>query len=129
MVVVPDWPLAVKLVLEAVPAEQEYVIARLMPTSAVEGWQERVALVAPPPPPEHCHFAMQLPEKTGCHVPVVQFANGSATVQGFAVFFIESCGSNCAVIGRFIDTMVPGGQWSPLSGGSDFGTAVTRLIQ
>ena len=63
-------------------------------------------------------------------VPIVQFTDPShAEVLGFAVFFIEQCGSNGAVIGRFIDTMVPGGQWSPLSGGSNFGTYMTRLIE
>ena len=54
---VPDSPDAVKPVPDAVPCAQEYVMARLMPTSAVEGAQESCA-----PRLLHCQLTTQLPE-------------------------------------------------------------------
>lgn len=63
-------------------------------------------------------------------LPVVQYDTENATILGFAVFFIEAYSDNGAVTGRFIDTVVPGGRWAPLSGtGGGYGTHVARLIQ
>lgn len=46
-------------------------------------------------------------------IPVVEFPSASeARVLMFSVFFLEDCGSNGAVTGRFIDTIVPGGHWA-----------------
>ena len=54
-------------------------------------------------------------------IPMVSYTSSTGTILGFGVFFIDACGTNGAIIGRFIDTMVPGRQWIPLSGGSSYG--------
>ena len=61
-------------------------------------------------------------------LPIVQYNTTTATVLGFAVFYIESYSNNGAIVGRFIDTVVPGGVWAPLNG-NGYGTHVVRLIQ
>ena len=65
-------------------------------------------------------------------LPVVTFAqpgNNEATVEGFAVFFLEGCNANASVQGRFFDTVVPGTGWSPINGSNDFGARAGRLVQ
>lgn len=63
-------------------------------------------------------------------LPIVQYQHPTATILGFGVFFIETYSGNGAVVGRFVDTVVPGGQWAPLNGGgSGYGSHVVRLIQ
>lgn len=47
-------------------------------------------------------------------------------VIGFAVFFIEGCVGNGGVSGRFIDTVVPGGEWAPYAA-SGGGARAVRL--
>lgn len=60
-------------------------------------------------------------------VPVVRFISASqAEVLRFSVFFLEDCGSNGAVIGRFIDTIVPGGSWTAWN--ENAGTRMVRLV-
>jgi Flp pilus assembly protein TadG len=61
-------------------------------------------------------------------VPTVTYPQAQvAVVTGFAVFFIEGCAGGGAVTGRFIDTVVPGGEWMPYQPG--YGTRVVRLVQ
>jgi Flp pilus assembly protein TadG len=61
-------------------------------------------------------------------VPVVTFLNSTtAVVTGFSIFFIETCQQNGAVTGRFIDTIVPGAEWTPGVGSS--GARIVRLVQ
>ena len=63
-------------------------------------------------------------------LPIVEYHNPTATILGFGVFFIETYSANGAVVGRFVDTVVPGGQWAPLAaGGTEYGGHVVRLIQ
>lgn len=61
-------------------------------------------------------------------VPIIDYDNSTGTILGFAVFFIESNPGNGNVVGRFINTLVPGGEWAPL-GSSSYGTHVVRLTQ
>lgn len=61
-------------------------------------------------------------------VPVINYGASTTTVLGFAVFFIESNAGNGNVVGRFIDTLVPGGEWAPLSS-NRYGTHIVRLDQ
>lgn len=61
-------------------------------------------------------------------IPTVVFTGPhTAQVTGFTVFFVEGCASNGAVIGRFIDTVVPGGEWIAFQPG--LGTRMVRLVQ
>ncbi|MDA0271517.1 MAG: pilus assembly protein TadG-related protein [Chloroflexi bacterium] len=61
-------------------------------------------------------------------VPVVTFLNNeSAVVTGFSIFFIETCQQNGAVTGRFVDTIVPGAEWTAGVGTS--GARIVRLVQ
>ena len=64
-------------------------------------------------------------------IPRVEFPDSQhALVLGFSAFFIESCGSNGAVIGRFIDTVVPGGEWAPYDATvGAFGSLAVRLVR
>lgn len=61
-------------------------------------------------------------------IPVVVFPEAhQALVTGFAAFFLEACGPNGSVTGRFIDTVVPGGEWVGFQPG--VGTRAVRLVQ
>lgn len=61
-------------------------------------------------------------------IPQVRFPGpDDAEILGFVVFFIEDCTPNGGVVGRFIDTVVPGGEWAPFRPG--IGTKVVRLIE
>lgn len=61
-------------------------------------------------------------------IPVVRFPEAhQALVTGFAAFFLEGCGPNGAVTGRFIDTVVPGGEWVAFQPG--VGTRAVRLVE
>jgi Flp pilus assembly protein TadG len=61
-------------------------------------------------------------------IPVVDVLSAdNVEVLGFAAFFIEQCGSNGSVLGRFIDTVVPGGVWMPFD--DSFGSRVVRLVE
>ena len=61
-------------------------------------------------------------------IPVVSFPDSaSAVVEGFSVFFIEGCEAGGAVTGRFIDTIVPGGEWAAWDAGA--GTRMVRLVE
>lgn len=64
-------------------------------------------------------------------IPRVEFPDSQhALVLGFSAFFIESCGSNGAVVGRFIDTVVPGGEWAPYNAAvGAFGSLAVRLVR
>ena len=60
-------------------------------------------------------------------LPVVHFPNNAiAVIEGFAVFFISSCGNNGAVMGQFIDTVVPGGVWGSYN--AAYGTRAIKLV-
>lgn len=60
-------------------------------------------------------------------IPVVHFPTAhTAQVDGFTVFFVTGCGNNGAVLGKFIDTVVPGGVWGTYN--SNYGTRAIRLI-
>lgn len=54
-------------------------------------------------------------------------ANDTVTVIGFGAFFIEGCGDHGSVLGRFIRTVVPGGEWGRLD--QDFGARSVRLVE
>jgi hypothetical protein len=43
------------------------------------------------------------------------------------VFFGGSCGPNGSVIGRFIDTVVPGGEWAAFQPG--VGSRMVRIVE
>ena len=61
-------------------------------------------------------------------IPTVVFPEAhQALVTGFAVFFIDSCGPNGSVIGRFIDTVVPGGEWAAFQPG--VGSRMVRIVE
>lgn len=64
-------------------------------------------------------------------IPRVEFPDSQhALVLGFSAFFIEECASNGAVIGRFIDTVVPGGEWAPYNAAvGAFGSLAVRLVR
>lgn len=64
-------------------------------------------------------------------IPQVSFPDSQhAIVLGFSAFFIEECGSNGAVVGRFIDTVVPGGEWAPYDAAvGAFGALAARLVR
>jgi len=64
-------------------------------------------------------------------IPRVEFPDSQhALILGFSAFFIESCGSNGAVVGRFIDTVVPGGEWAPYNAAvGAFGSLAVRLVR
>lgn len=64
-------------------------------------------------------------------IPRVEFPDSQhARVLGFSAFFIDSCGSNGAVIGRFIDTVIPGGEWAPYNAAvGAFGAVAVRLVR
>ena len=48
-------------------------------------------------------------------------------IPGFLVFYIENCPLNGAVTGRFIDTVVPGGEWSEFISAPS--TRAVRLVR
>lgn len=52
---------------------------------------------------------------------------GHVRVTGFGVFFIDRCTAHGGVLGRFIDTVVPGGVWGSYLPG--YGSRVVRLVQ
>jgi len=61
-------------------------------------------------------------------IPVVTFPQShTALVTGFTVFFLEDCGPNGSVTGRFIDTVVPGGEWVAFQPGT--GTRAVRIVE
>ncbi|GMU39272.1 MAG: hypothetical protein AMXMBFR23_01380 [Chloroflexota bacterium] len=61
-------------------------------------------------------------------IPTVVFPSAhEALVTGFTVFFVEACGPNGSVTGRFIDTVVPGGEWVAFQPG--LGTRMVRLVE
>lgn len=64
-------------------------------------------------------------------IPRVEFPDSQhALVLGFSAFFIEDCANNGAVVGRFIDTVVPGGEWAPYSAAAGaFGSLAVRLVR
>ncbi len=63
-------------------------------------------------------------------IPVIQTVDDfRVLVTGFAVFFIDDCGPNASVVGRFIDTVVPKGIWGPYYAGADYGTRSIRLVE
>ncbi len=64
-------------------------------------------------------------------IPRVEFPDPQhALILGFSAFFIEACGSNGAVVGRFIDTVVPGGEWAPYNTSvGAYGLLAVRLVQ
>lgn len=64
-------------------------------------------------------------------IPRVEFLDSQhALILGFSAFFIESCASNGAVVGRFIDTVVPGGEWAPYNAAvGAFGSLALRLVR
>lgn len=64
---VPDCPLAVKPLPDAVPCAHEYAMAILIPTSAVCGWHESCA-----PRLLHCQPTMHCPFICGDQLPPVQ---------------------------------------------------------
>ncbi len=59
----------VKPVPEGVPAEHEYTNESVVPTSAVVAHESFA--VGAFPALEHCQLTMQLPERTGCQLPVL----------------------------------------------------------
>ena len=60
-------------------------------------------------------------------IPQMDYISSSQVeVVGFLVFFIEDCPPNGAVTGRFIDTVVPGGEWATFVSG--LGTRAVRLV-
>ena len=64
-------------------------------------------------------------------IPRVEFPDSQhATILGFSAFFIEQCGTNGAVVGRFIDTVVPDGEWAPYQAlAGSYGLMAVRLVQ
>ncbi len=61
-------------------------------------------------------------------LPLVTFpGGGEAVVQGFGLFFIDGCGSGAAVTGRYIETVVRGGEWGPYR--ATDGTHAIRITQ
>lgn len=64
-------------------------------------------------------------------IPRVEFPDSHyANVLGFSAFFIEDCASNGSVVGRFIDTVVPGGEWAPYNEAvGAFGSLAVRLVR
>jgi hypothetical protein len=64
-------------------------------------------------------------------IPRVEFPDShQALILGFSAFFIEDCGNNGAVVGRFIDTVVPGGEWAPYNSSvGAYGLLAVRLVQ
>jgi hypothetical protein len=61
-------------------------------------------------------------------IPVVTFPQShTALVIGFTVFFLEDCGPNGSVTGRFIDTVVPGGEWMAFQPGT--GSRIVRIVE
>lgn len=64
-------------------------------------------------------------------IPRVEFPDSQhALILGFSAFFIEDCGNNGAVVGRFIDTVVPGGEWAPYDEiAAAYGLLAVRLVQ
>lgn len=59
-------------------------------------------------------------------IPEVTYPNAAqARVVGFLVFFIENCTGNGAVTGKFVDTVVPDGEW----GAYIAGTAQPKVIR
>lgn len=61
-------------------------------------------------------------------VSVIEDQTSVATILGFAVFFLEENPGNGNIVGRFVDTVLPGGEWAALSG-SAYGGYVVRLTQ
>lgn len=60
-------------------------------------------------------------------IPVIQVLSAQEVrITGFSIFFLDSCGTNGAVIGRFIDTVLPGGEWAEWSPTS--GARMVRLV-
>lgn len=61
-------------------------------------------------------------------VSVIEDQTSVATILGFAVFFLEENPGNGNIVGRFVDTVLPGGEWAPL-GSSAYGAYVVRLAE
>jgi Flp pilus assembly protein TadG len=60
-------------------------------------------------------------------IPIVHYPDSAtAVVDGFTVFFVSGCGSNGAVLGKFVDVVVPNGIWGNYTG--DFGARVVKLV-
>lgn len=60
-------------------------------------------------------------------LPIVIFPDThTAVITGFSVFFIDSCGTNGAVLGRFIDVITPASRWGDYQPG--FGSRVLHLV-
>jgi hypothetical protein len=61
-------------------------------------------------------------------VTVIEDLTSVARIVGFAVFFLEENPGNGNIVGRFVETVVPGGEWAPF-GGSTYGAYVIRLSE
>lgn len=61
-------------------------------------------------------------------VSIIEDQGTVGRVLGFAVFFLEANPGNGNIVGRFVDTVLPGGEWAPLST-STYGAYVVRLVQ
>jgi len=62
-------------------------------------------------------------------LPIVDWLDdddAAAQILGFGVFFIEDCAGGGAVLGQFIETVVPDGEWGPYS--TAFGARAVRLV-
>jgi len=63
-------------------------------------------------------------------IPIVTYPSAHvAEITGFAAFFLDDCGPNGSVVGRFLQTGVPNAEWAPLGSGTDTGTRVVRLVE
>lgn len=61
-------------------------------------------------------------------LPLVTYPDADhAVVEGFGLFFIDGCGAQGAVLGRAIDTVVPGGSWGPYRDGE--GTRALKVTR
>lgn len=61
-------------------------------------------------------------------VTVIEDLTSVARILGFAVFFLEENPGNGNIVGRLVETVVPGGEWAPFSG-SAYGAYVVRLSE
>ncbi len=61
-------------------------------------------------------------------IPLVDFiGKDDAEILGFLVFFIEGCTPNGGVLGTFIETFIPDGEWSPVPVGGSGGASSRKL--
>jgi len=61
-------------------------------------------------------------------LPLVTYPNANeAIVGGFGLFFIEDCGEQGSVLGRAIDTVIPGASWGPYRAGE--GTRTLKITR